>query len=138
MYARRLIYTFSIAVALNYIWEILQAPLFVGMGAWNQLWWHCFFASLGDGTIVVLISLFGWFLFKKPTWYIRPTLQSYLMMSLAGAACAIVVEKFALALDRWAYSPQMPVIPTLEVGLVPVLQMLVLPPIIFKLVRKVG
>lgn len=33
----------------------------------------------------------------------------------------------------WAYGPRMPVVPGLQIGLVPVLQMLVLPPVIFRM-----
>ena len=45
---------------------------------------------------------------------------------------AIVVEWAAIHwLHRWSYTAQMPLIPGLEIGVTPVLQMLVLPPLIF-------
>jgi len=37
-------------------------------------------------------------------------------------------------LQRWAYTARMPRVPGLDVGLVPVAQMLILPPLIFRLV----
>jgi hypothetical protein len=36
--------------------------------------------------------------------------------------------------ERWAYTPQMPLVPGLGIGIVPITQMLVLPPLIFRVV----
>jgi hypothetical protein len=50
-----------------------------------------------------------------------------------------MVEWYAVkVLHRWEYSLSMPVIPGLEIGFVPVLQMLVLPPLTFFLAARWG
>ena len=47
----------------------------------------------------------------------------------------VTVEWVAVhVLQRWAYAARMPRVPWLDVGLIPVAQMLVLPPLIFRLV----
>jgi len=47
----------------------------------------------------------------------------------------MIVEWVAVHLaHRWAYAAAMPLIPGLNIGAVPVLQMMVLPPVIFHLV----
>jgi hypothetical protein len=56
-------------------------------------------------------------------------------MLIAGLAIAVTVELAAVhALGRWEYAARMPILPGLGVGLSPVAQMLVLPPIIFRVV----
>jgi hypothetical protein len=37
-------------------------------------------------------------------------------------------------MGRWMYTAQMPLVPGLDVGIVPIVQMLVLPPLLFRLV----
>jgi hypothetical protein len=53
-------------------------------------------------------------------------------MLIAGFTIAIAVELIAVhVLKRWTYTELMPRIPALEIGMVPVIQMLILPPLIF-------
>ena len=48
-----------------------------------------------------------------------------------------MMERLATGpLERWAYAERMPVIPLLEVGLSPLLQWIVVPPLIVWLVRR--
>jgi hypothetical protein len=103
------------------------------------MWWHCLVASLGDGVFVWVIYVIGWAVFGRPDWFERPYWSQYALMLTTGAAIAIVVEWVAAHLaHRWAYSAKMPVVPGLNIGLVPILQMLVLPPVIFRLLASWG
>jgi L-cystine uptake protein TcyP (sodium:dicarboxylate symporter family) len=53
-------------------------------------------------------------------------------MLSAGLVIGIVVEWLAVhLLARWNYTDRMPIIPWIGIGWVPVLQMVVLPPLIF-------
>ncbi len=55
-----LVLVFIAAVAVNYLWELAQAPLYVGMEIYNSaVFWHCFVASLGDGLMVYCIDKIG-------------------------------------------------------------------------------
>jgi hypothetical protein len=128
---------FFIAVALNYVWEIAQAPLYAGMALWGNIWWHCFVASLGDGVLVCLIAAVGWAAFGRRGWYRHPGAQAYGVMLASGLGIGLGVELVAVhLLNRWAYAPGMPLIPGLGVGLVPVAQMLLLPPLIFRMAAR--
>ncbi len=130
---------FFIAVALNYVWEVAQAPLYAGMTQWGDIWWHCFVASLGDGVLVCLIVALGWAAFGCADWYRRPGVQAYGVMLASGLCIGVGVELLAIhVLNRWTYTPDMPLIPGLGVGLVPVLQMLVLPPLILRVAARWG
>lgn len=128
---------FLVAVALNYVWEVAQAPLYAGWKGWDNIWWHCFVASLGDGLLVWLIFGAGWAVFGRFDWYLYPNVAAFGLMLAAGLGIGVGVEWIAVdILDRWAYAPGMPIVPGLGIGLVPILQMLLLPPLIFHLVAR--
>lgn len=124
---------FVVAVSFNYFWEVAQGFLYVGMD-WEKLstWVHCLVASLGDGVLVWIIFAVGWFTFRRADWFVDPSGLHYSVMLIAGLSLGVVVEWIAVGLiNRWAYTEQMPLIPGLAIGLVPVIQMIVLPPVIF-------
>lgn len=126
---------FIVAVGLNYVWEIMQVPLFSSMNGSENIWRHCFIASLGDGVIVWIIHVTGWIIFRRFDWFIAPGLAGYGVMLAAGLTIAVVVEWGAVhLLQRWTYASTMPLVPGMEIGLVPILQMLILPPVIFYIV----
>ncbi len=57
------------------------------------------------------------------------------MMLTTGLVIVGVIEWVAVHLmGRWMYTAQKPLVPGLAIGLVPVVQMLILPPVIFRLV----
>jgi hypothetical protein len=55
-------------------------------------------------------------------------------------ACGIVatagIELAALRVGRWTYAARMPILPLMGIGLVPLAQWLVLPPVVLWLVRR--
>ena len=129
---------FAVAVAINYVWEIAQSFLFVGMGSIRAVLWHCFVASLGDGVILCIIHGVGWGVFRRADWFARAGASQYGVMLGAGLVIASAMEWVAVhVLHRWAYTDLMPVVPGLEIGVIPVLQMLVLPPLVFMAVAKI-
>jgi len=137
---KRLIWVFIVAVLLNYLWELAQAPLYVGMEDYNAgLLWHCFVASLGDGIMVLLIVAAGRFTLRESDWFLRPGVRGYLVTLTAGFLLAVLVEWVAVyVLNRWEYTKNMPKVPGLGIGLVPIAQMLFLPPLIFRIVAVFG
>jgi len=137
---KRLIWVFIVAVLLNYLWELAQAPLYVGMEDYNAgLLWHCFVASLGDGIMVLLIGAAGRFTLRESDWFLRPGVRGYLVTLTAGFLLAVLVEWVAVyVLNRWEYTKNMPKVPGLGIGLVPIAQMLFLPPLIFRIVAVFG
>ncbi|TBR72412.1 MAG: hypothetical protein EPN64_18175 [Burkholderiaceae bacterium] len=124
---------FVVAVPFNYLWERAQGLLFVGMdGGSASTWLHCFIASLGDGVLIWIIFVVGWIIFKRSDWFFYPGDLHYSVMLAAGLGLGVVVEWVGVRLiNRWTYTDQMPLIPGLAIGLVPVIQMVVLPPAIF-------
>ena len=126
---------YVIAVAFNLVWELVQAPLYVGMGDFRKTWWVCLLASLGDGLLLLLIFAVGWLMLRQRDWFVRPGVRGYALMLATGLVIAVSIEFAAVYLMvRWEYTSRMPVVPGLGVGLTPVAQMLVLPPLIFHVV----
>jgi hypothetical protein len=133
--ARMLSTLFIVAVIVNYLWELAQAPLFVGGDDFNAMSWHCFVASLGDGVLVLLIFGVGSLVLRSQNWFVRPGVRGYVLMFVSGFTIAIAVEWIAVhVLQRWAYLPAMPRVPGLDIGVAPIVQMLALPPLIFRIV----
>ena len=126
---------FVIAVPVNYVWEIVQAPLYIGMESFKLVWWHCGLAAMGDGLLVLLIYAVGWAVLRRRDWFVRPGIAGYAVMLAAGLVISVSFEWLAVFVaNRWTYTAQMPLVPLLDVGLAPVAQMLVLPPLIFRIV----
>jgi hypothetical protein len=124
-----------VAVLINYPWELAQAPLYAGMESLRAMWWHCFVASLGDGLLVLSIFAAGWIALGRQRWFVHPGVQGYGVMWTTGLVIGLTIEWIAVyVLGRWMYTVQMPLVPGLAIGLIPVVQMLILPPVIFRLV----
>ena len=125
---------FVISVLLNFFWELAQMPLYVEDGKLLEFAAHCIVPSLGDGVIVLIIFGVGWWVLRRVDWFVRPGASAYALMLVTGFVIAILIEWVAVyGIGRWSYTERMPVLPVLNVGLSPVLQMLLLPPLIFKL-----
>lgn len=131
---RTLISVFVVSVSLNYLWELAQAPLYVGVERYNPtVFWHCFVASLGDGIMVLLIVVVGWISFQRWDWFERPGIAGYLLMLVAGLMLAVLVEWMGVhILGRWQYTNKMPTVAWVRIGVVPIAQMVILPPVIFR------
>jgi hypothetical protein len=131
---------FIVAVAVNYLWELAQAPLYVGMEIYNSaVLWHCFVASLGDGLMILLIVAAGWIILHQQNWFQQPVVSGYLVMLTTGFFIAVMVEWLGeRILRRWEYSEEMPILSGLSIGLIPIAQMLFLPPLIFRIVAVLG
>ncbi len=125
---------FGLAVLVNYPWERAQSYLYVLPGGEEVHWWVCATASVADGLLILLIFWIGKLVIGHRDWYLRPGAIGYTVLLLSGAVISVVVEWSTIyAAHWWDYSPHMPLVPGLNIGLAPLAQMLVLPPLIFSL-----
>jgi hypothetical protein len=125
---------YAVAVTVNYPWELAQAPLFTAESHGTGILLHCFVASLGDGILVLALFALGWLVFRRQDWFARPGLRGYALLVTSGAAVALIVEWIALhLLRRWTYTDAMPRLPGLDIGILPILQMVLLPPVVFRI-----
>ena len=135
---------FNVAVfafLLNYPWEFSQVPLFAGMP--NAPHWTaikvCAMATLGDTVITLVAHWVVAFVARSRRWIAAPTAGHLMMFVSIGLAITVVIEQLALRglwFGTWSYSPLMPVIPGLGVGLSPLLQWIILPLLLVWFVRR--
>jgi hypothetical protein len=125
---------FAIAVPLNFLWEVAPSPLYASLPPFPAGVWHCFVASLGDGLLIVLVWIVGWAVFRRLQWFGRPHVGGYLLMLTTGIVLGVIVESAGLRTGRWSYEPRMPRVGHL--GIVPLAQMVLLPPLTFALAAR--
>ena len=127
---------FLIAVAVNFPWEMAQAYLYAPMGDWVTATMRCFRAAIVDGAIVLGIAVGGTAVFRRRDWCRRLGTARVLFIVVAGATIAVLIERFSLSAGRWNYGQLMPIIPGIDVGAIPVLQMMVVPLIVFHIAAR--
>jgi hypothetical protein len=131
MTTMRVMAVFLVAVALNYGWEMAQCPLFEPPRP-SEARLHCFWASLGDGvmvlTIFAIVSARRW----SFGWIVARTRADDALTIASGVVLAVLVESAALFTGRWEYRTEMPLLPGTSLGVLPILQMVLLPPVVFR------
>lgn len=127
------------AFLLNLTWEFAQVPLFAGMPSaehWQAIL-VCGRATLGDVVITLIAFWAVATSVHTRAWVLRPTAGQLTGFVAVGILITVLMEWLATQfLQRWTYADAMPVIPLLGVGLSPLLQWVVLPPIEVWFVRR--
>ncbi len=110
-----LFFIFLIAFLLNVVWENMHARLYVHYKKKPITRLILLRAALFDAVFITLVSVLFLFI---------PSLQQQLWLSVVpGILFAIGLERWALYTRRWAYTEKMPLIPLLNVGITPSLQL---------------
>jgi hypothetical protein len=129
------------ALLLNLPWEVLQAPLFEGMATapHSAVVGACLQATLGDAVIMLLAHACVTVVTRRRRWVLAPSWREAAGFTAVGVAITAVIERLATRghwPQSWAYSSAMPLIPGIEIGLSPLLQWMILPPIVLWFVRR--
>lgn len=112
---RRLGAIFALSFVLNLAWEHAHALLYAGYQGSPITKFILWRATLADAVFITAIAAV---IFSAP--FLRK--HEWLMVPL-GLVLAVCIELWALHTGRWAYNPLMPVIPWLNIGLTPTLQL---------------
>ena len=123
-----------ISVALNWAWEMAHMEAYTDMAgrSWQSTVWRCFRASMGDAALTLVSSAGAAHLAPVPP-------RTYAFAAGLACAIAVILERAALALGAWSYSGRMPLVPLLDVGVWPVLQLTLLVPLaLWAAVRRWG
>lgn len=125
---RRVLILAAVAAALHYLWESSHVSLYTAYGQVTDLP-IMVYATAGD-VLYTLIAIFLVSLLKsRLDWIAAPSQHDLAGLAALGFWIALFVEYKALTLDRWAYLDAMPILPFFNVGLTPVLQMMILLPL---------
>ncbi len=119
------------AFALNWPWEMLQMPAYAEMAgkSWHETLGPCTRATLGDVAITLGVCGVGVLASGSLRWPMAAKWSVYATAALLGGACGTAYEWKALGTGRWSYTEAMPVVPLLDVGLWPLLQLALLVPL---------
>jgi len=123
---------------LNFAWEVLVTPFYADKTAninaiiWNRL--HC---TGGDVAITLgcfwLVSL----IFRTRAWPLDLTKKRLLLFMALGITYTVFSEMTNVRIiGSWDYSDLMPVIPYIRVGVVPLIQWIIVPPLLILIVRR--
>ena len=128
---RFLVSTLVVSFLLNWIWEMAQMSAFKEMTSrsWSETAALCARATIADVGVFVWIYAIGALATRNARWGLRPRWNVYATVALLGVMHAFWIERAAIASGRWTYSDKMPVVPLLNVGLWPLLQLMVLTPL---------
>ena len=116
-----------IGFVLNFIWELLHSPLYVGYINNTHHVLISALASVADALMSIFLYACFAFIFKNPFWIKFLIIKRAVLVGIVGGMGAIVSEMLHVSGGDWAYGPAMPIIPFLNVGLSPVLQFIMLP-----------
>ena len=128
-------YLLFIAVG-NILWEFVQLP---GFTLWSQVGWNWFIfvpvlGTAGDILIAATSLVLALILIGDDDWPLQPALywRVAALATLQGIVYTAYSEwRHAVVLHHWTYSALMPIVPELKVGLFPLLQWMLIPPLAF-------
>lgn len=127
------------AFLLNYPWEFLQVPFFAGMSEaahWDSIAF-CSRAALGDAGIALAAFRTVAAMSRRRRWIVNPGVREGAWFVSVGLVITVVFEWMAIEVwGRWEYTPAMPTLPVLGTGALPLLQWIVLPPMLIWIVRR--
>lgn len=127
-----------LGLPLSLLWEIAQFPLYT---VWHQNDWgyilyglaHC---TLGDLLILLSIYELVALLNRNRYWVERNVLFNGIIFTLGGVGYTIYSEITNVRIKgTWGYTDLMPIVPIVEIGGMPFLQWLLIPPILLGLMR---
>jgi hypothetical protein len=104
--------------------------------SWTSTLDLCTRAAVGDVGIILGIYAAGALAAGDPGWGLRGPWNIYATTAVLGLVYAALVEHAALAAGSWSYTVRMPMVPVIDAGLWPLLQLALLPPLIFLFARR--
>ncbi len=126
------------AYVLNATWEWSQSPFFIDTTSnLNTIIWYRIHCALGD-VIILLIGLTLVSLYRKGIhWIYHPKAKDYVMLVSFGFFYTAFSEYINVHIRHtWSYSQYMPLIPFINVGIIPLVQWIILPPVIVFITRR--
>ncbi|GAA3977146.1 hypothetical protein [Allohahella marinimesophila] len=115
---------------LHFAWEMWQVVFYEGMATASHAAaiWICTKATFGDANIALAAYLAAALSVCSIDWVRTPTGTPLFFYLAAGLLITVLFEYLATeVLGRWEYNEQMPTLPLLGTGLLPLAQWIVVP-----------
>ena len=118
------------AFGLNLLWETAQVFAFSSLhdASGFEVFVLVTVASVADAIITIFAYLVVALLRRNWNWWKSFVSLDLLIFAVAGAVVATLIETVAISRGVWSYGDYMPIVPLLEVGLLPFLQLTILLP----------
>ncbi len=118
------------AFGLNMIWELAQVFAFSSLAEASafEIFILVTIASIADAVITLVAYLVTALVKREWHWWKSVETLDFMIFAIVGAVSATLIETIALSRGTWTYGEYMPIIPLLEIGLLPFLQLTVLLP----------
>lgn len=130
----------TLALPLQLLWEIAQFPLYAVWheGDWSYILYGLIHCTLAD--LLILLSVF-WLvslLNQSRFWIFSPSWRNTVLFTAVGLGYTIFSEIINTRVnDTWGYTDLMPIVPIIEIGGMPFLQWLLIPPVLIWLIQIV-
>lgn len=130
-----------LGLPLELLWETAQFPLY---DVWHQNDWgyilyglaHC---TMGDSLILLVAYEIVALWRRRRDWFLDNVASGGALFTLLGAGYTVYSEVMNVRIKgTWGYTDLMPVVPILDIGGMPLLQWLLIPPILLWLMRQVA
>ncbi|GAA0178297.1 hypothetical protein SH2C18_13720 [Clostridium sediminicola] len=136
---KKLIIITIISFIFHSIWEYWACTIFYGMDTTvltSPLMWSAIFGDIMTTIILyLLLSLTN----KSFNWIINKwQLKEYIIIILYSLFLSFYFEISALYTGRWSYSNNMPLLPSTNIGIIPVIQFLILLPLTLYITKLIA
>ena len=124
---------------LHFVWEFLQVPTYAGMA--EMAHWQgiklCTSATIGDVGFALTAFWTACLVARTRYWMDNQAALPALVFLGVGIALTVGFEFYYTPVtQRWTYSDLMPLVPPFGTGLSPLLQWIVIPPLVLWLSRR--
>ena len=124
---------------LNFFWEMQQMPFYqtpVEVSCF-EMTRSCTLATVGDVGISIAAFWTVAAIAKSRQWFHQPTRWQISSFILVGVVITVVFEALATNMfNTWRYAALMPTLPFLGTGLLPLLQWVLIPPVMIWFVKR--
>lgn len=128
-----------LALPLHLLWEVAQFPLYTVWheGDWSYILYGLVHCTLGD--LLIMLSVFWLLAMSNRTrdWVYRsPVILNVFLFTALGLSYTIYSEILNTRITQtWGYTELMPIVPFIEVGGMPFMQWVLIPPVLIWLMR---
>ena len=126
-FVKKVLLVFVSAFFLNLIWENAHSILYLNYKGGEITEFILIWASLSDAIYIMLASILMLVLKNRKV--------GVLVACFALLLLSFFIEKWALSSGRWAYDTAMPIVPIIDIGLTPAIQLALLGFTSFKIAK---
>jgi hypothetical protein len=129
---------FFFSFVLNATWEWIQSPFFIDITSdLNTIIWYRIHCTLGDSLILITGYILTSFYYWNFNWVHHSNVKHHVVFVVMGVIYTLFSEYLNVYVNNsWSYSDYMPLLPFVNIGLVPLFQWIILPPIIISITKR--